>query len=176
METSDSKSTFPVASAVLSANVLQVKSEQPKSQPTPKEKLRRCKKCRKTFKNHGIFLSHTKLHNSTTQYRNKQAKKALLFQQQVFHCKTCNTTCAGVEAFLEHMKGHSQQHEATYGITLPTTSDDDQEISVSDSIQIPHIQNEDEQVQQHITIAGCYLFNIDKVCILFRSISIYFHY
>ena len=157
METSDSNSKFSNtlsntnSAETLLSNVLQVKNEQSKSQL--KGKLRRCKKCRKTFKNYSTFLSHTKLHNNTRHHRNKQAaKNALLFQQhQDFHCKTCSTTCTGVAAFLEHMKGHSQPHEATYG-TLPT--DDQQQEVVVSSIQIPQIQNEEEHVQQHVTIEG----------------------
>ena len=96
-----------LVSTVLSTNVLHAKIE---SNSTPKDKLRRCKKCRKTFKNHGTYLSHVRFHNNNLKLKNRcDPKKSDAFQQQEFQCKICNTTCTGIPAFLDHMKAHPDQ-------------------------------------------------------------------
>eukprot|EP00111_Clytia_hemisphaerica_P023631 TCONS_00069676-protein len=152
-----SNSSQPLlVSTVLSTNVLHAKIG---SNSTPKDKLRRCKKCRKTFKNHGTYLSHVRFHKNNLKLKNRYGSKnkSDVFQQQEFQCKTCNATCTGIPAFLDHMKRHSdQQMDVTSYIADDGRNQlqneevniSDQTIELSQALSDQNAQLSNEELQQ----------------------------
>lgn len=64
--------------------------------------IRRCKLCRKTFRNQNNFLAHCKLHKVK-----KHGKGKNIYLQEMFSCKLCHTNITGLSEFVIHMKSHN---------------------------------------------------------------------
>ena len=140
-----------LVSTVLSPNVLEqhttIKTE---SNPKAKDNFRRCKKCRKTFKNYGTYLSHVRFHKNAARLKKPRGNSVNHLQQQEFYCKTCNVTCSGLSLFVEHLKEHPIEN---------------QQISVSSFLSSIN-NHQDEEADHHLSAAlnGSYTFyNFDEI-------------
>lgn len=113
----------------LHSNVIKNES----NNPSVKGYSRRCKKCRKTFKNQGTYLSHVRIHKNSAKLKRPRGHSVNQLQHQEFYCKACDVTCSGLVAFVEHLKEHPAEN---------------QQISVSSFLSSINNQHEDDDVNQ----------------------------
>ena len=106
-------STQPLlVSTVLSPDVLQsnvIKNES--NNPTVKGYSRKCKRCRKTFKNQGTYLSHVRIHKNASKLKRPRGHSVDQLQHQEFYCKACDLTFSGLSSFVEHLKEHPAENQ-----------------------------------------------------------------